>query len=556
MSKNKLRILVIGGVAGGASAATRARRGNEEAEIVIFEKDGYVSFANCGLPYYLGGDITKREKLLVAKPSLFEQRFNIRIKIRHEVTRIVPAEKRIEGVNHETGESFSDSYDKLILAPGAAPIVPDMEGAAAENVFVLRNVEDTDHIKGFLDEKKPRRAVVVGAGFIGLEMVEQFHQCDMEVSLVELAPQVLAPLDPEMAAIVAEALEAKGVDLHVGTGLQGFNVDGARVTGVALDNGTSLDADLVILGMGVRPSTGLAVDAGLEIGATGGITVNEFGQTSEPNIYAAGDAVEYPFTFAGMPLRVPLAGPANRLGRIAGEHAATGNARPMGVVQGSAIVRVFDCVAAATGLNEKMAARFEQKAMSVVVAGAHHAGYYPGAERIILKLVFDPENGKVLGAQSVGGAGVDKRIDIIATAMQFGATVGDLATLDLSYAPPFGSAKDPVHMAAFVACNHLDGNSPIAPPTADFDEVQLVDVRTDAEVARMRLPNSIRIPVDSLRDRLGELDASRPTLVHCQSGLRSYIATRILRQHGFDDVTNVTGGMLMQQYARPERVER
>ncbi len=556
MSEKSLRILVVGGVAGGASAATRARRCNEDAEIVIYEKDEYVSFANCGLPYYLGGDIKERAKLLVAKPTLFEQRFNIRVKVWHEITRIVPGEKRIEGINRETGESFTDNYDKLVLAPGAAPIIPNMAGAKAGNVFALRNVEDTDRIKEFLDKAKPKRAVVVGAGFIGLEIVEQFHQCGIAVSLVELAPQVLAPLDPEMAAIVTEALTAKEVDLHLGTGLQAFNVSGSQVSGVTLDDGTSLEADMVILGMGVRPGTKLAVDAGLTIGATGGIAVNEFGQTSDTNIYAAGDAVEYPFTFADMPLRVPLAGPANRLGRIAGEHAATGTARSMGTVQGSAIVRVFDCVAAATGLNEKMAKRMEKKAMAVVVIGMNHAGYYPGAERIVLKLVFDPDDGKVLGAQAVGGAGVDKRIDIIATAMQFGATVGDLANLDLCYAPPFGSAKDPIHMAAFVACNHLDGLTPIASPTGSFENVQVVDVRTDAEVAKMRLPGSIRIPVDVLRDRLDELDSSRPTLVHCQSGVRSHIATRILRQHGFNDVMNVTGGMFMQQYARPDAVER
>lgn len=556
MPEKARRILVVGGVAGGASAATRARRCNEHADIVIYEKDGYVSFANCGLPYYLGGDISDREKLLVAKPALFEQRFNIEAHVGHEITRIDPKKKRVEGVDRASGKTFADDYDKLILAPGAAPIVPDLPGARAKNVFALRNVEDTDAIKSFLDTVKPKRAIVVGAGFIGLEMVEQLHQLGIDVALVELAPQILAPLDPEMAALVEEALEENSVQRHLGAGLESFTGPEDSVTGVTLSNGKVLEADMVILGMGVRPGIGLAKEAGLAIGETGGIVINEYAQTSDPDIYAAGDAVEYPCTFAGKPLRVPLAGPANRAGRIAGEHAATDKARPMGAVQGSAIVRVFEGVAAATGLNEKMAGKLGKKAASVVAIGAHHAGYYPGATRIVLKLVYDPDNGKVLGAQAVGGDGVDKRIDVIATALQFGATVGDLATLDLCYAPPFGSAKDPIHMAAFIACNHLDGLSPITPPTGDFDGVQLVDVRNDAEVAKMRLPNAIHIPVDELRERIGELDPGKSTVVHCHSGLRSHIATRMLKEHGFGDVMNVSGGIFLQQYARPERIIR
>lgn len=550
------RIVIIGGVAGGASAATRARRCNENAQITLLEKDGYVSFANCGLPYYLGGDITDREKLLVAKPSLFEQRFNVSVKLRHEVTRILPDEKRVEGINHATGEPFALDYDKLILAPGAAPIVPDIPGARAANVFALRNVEDTDAIKSFLDAHAPKRAVVVGAGFIGLEMVEQFHQLGMEVSVVELAPQVLAPLDAEMAAIAEEELRKHGVGVHIGTGLKGFETEGESVRSVVLDNGAVLPADIVILGMGVRPSTELAKGAGLAIGPMGGIVINKVAQTSNPDIYAAGDAVEYPDTFGGGAMRVPLAGPANRAGRIAGEHAATGHARPMGKIQGSAIVRVFKCVAASTGLSEKMAARLKRDAVAVTVSAGNHAGYYPGAQRIILKLVFDPSDGRVLGAQAVGGEGVDKRIDVIATALQFGATVFDLAAVDLCYAPPFGSAKDPIHMAAFVASNHLDAVTPSVPPRAELEGVQLVDVRTDAEFAQMRLPGAIHIPVEQLRERLSTLDASQPTAVICQSGLRAHVGARILKQHGFMDVVNVSGGMLMQQYAMPGRVER
>jgi len=550
------RILIIGGVAGGASAATRARRCNESAEITLLEKDGYVSFANCGLPYYLGGDIKDREKLLVAKPSLFEQRFRVNVKLRHEVTRIIPLEKQVEGINHATGERFTLGYDKLILAPGAAPIVPDIPGARASNVFALRNVEDTDAIKAFLEQRAPKRAVVVGAGFIGLEMVEQFHQLGMEVFVVELAPQVLAPLDPEMAAIVEEELRKHGVGVHTGAGLKSFESEGDSVTAVVLDNGVVLPADVVILGMGVRPSTELAKAAGLAIGPMGGIVINDLAQTSNPDIYAAGDAVEYPHTFAGTAMRIPLAGPANRAGRIAGEHAATGHARPMGTVQGSAIVRVFDCVAASTGLSEKLALRLQRDALAVTVSAGNHAGYYPGAQRMILKLIFDPASGKVLGAQAVGGDGVDKRIDVIATAMQFGATVFDLASVDLCYAPPFGSAKDPIHMAAFVAANHLDAATPIASPKVELEGLQIVDVRTAAEFAQMRLPGAIHIPVEELRDRLATLDPAIPTAVICQSGLRAHVGARILKQHGFNNVVNITGGMIMQQYTRPDRVER
>ncbi len=551
-----IRIVIIGGVAGGASAATRARRCNESAEITLLEKDGYVSFANCGLPYYLGGDIKDREKLLVAKPSLFEQRFRVNVKLRHEVTRIIPLEKQVEGINHATGDRFTLQYDKLILAPGAAPIVPDIPGARASNVFALRNVEDTDAIKAFLEQRAPKRAVVVGAGFIGLEMVEQFHQLGMEVSVVELAPQVLAPLDPEMAAIVEEELRKHGVGVHTGAGLKGFESEGESVTAVVLDNGVVLPADVVILGMGVRPSTELAKAAGLAIGPMGGIVINDLAQTSNPDIYAAGDAVEYPHTFAGTAMRIPLAGPANRAGRIAGEHAATGHARPMGTVQGSAIVRVFACVAASTGLSEKLALRLQRDALAVTVSAGNHAGYYPGAQRMILKLIFDPASGKVLGAQAVGGDGVDKRIDVIATAMQFGATVFDLASVDLCYAPPFGSAKDPIHMAAFVAANHLDAATPIASPKVELEGLQIVDVRTAAEFAQMRLPGAFHIPVEELRDRLATLDPAVPTAVICQSGLRAHVGARILKQQGFSDVVNITGGMLMQQYARPDRVER
>lgn len=555
MNNTPLTIVVVGGVAGGASAATRARRCNESARIVLFEKDQHASFANCGLPYHIGGEIADREKLIVAKPALFRDRFNIELHTRHEVTAIDRTRKVVTVRNRDTDATFEQPYDKLILAPGAAPLVPPIAGVDAANVFTLRNLEDTDRIQAALASGGYKRITVVGAGFIGLEMVEQLHRRGYEIDLVEMLPQVLPPLDPEMAHIVQEALTAKGIAVHLGNGLQGLEGDGA-IQRVVLSDGAAIVTDAVILGMGVRPSIQLAQDAGLDLGKMGGIVVNGFLQTSDPDIYAAGDAVEYPDTFLGQPLRIPLAGPANRAGRIAGQHAATGNAHPMPPVQATAILRVFDKAAGATGLNQKLAAKLGIPTRTVTIAANHHAGYYPGAQQMILKLVYAPDTGNILGAQAVGGDGVDKRIDIIATAMHFGGTVYDLAGVDLSYAPPFGSAKDPVHMAAFAACNDLDGLSPAVPSDVSLDGLQQLDVRNPGEVTAMRLPGAIHIPLDELRTRLGELDPSKPTLVYCHSGLRAHVAARILLQHGFNNVQNMTGGMLLRQHATPNQIQR
>jgi len=542
-----ITIAIVGGVAGGASAATRARRCNEHARIILFEKDSHVSFANCGLPYYIGGEIADRGKLLVATPKLFHERFNIEVHTRHEVTAIDRQRKLLTVLNRDTGLSAEHTYNKLILATGASPIVPPIDGVRSTNVFTLRNLEDADRMLAFIHEHQPHRAVVIGAGFIGLEMVEQLQRRGMKTALVELMEQVLPPLDREMAEMIEDELKRNGVDLHLGDGIKGLTTHGDRATGVVLNSGTQLDADLVVLGIGVRPSTQLAQLAKLDLGPMGGITVNEHLQTSDPDVYAVGDAVEYVHGVTGTTMRIPLAGPANRAGRLAGEHAATGRSDPMRPVLGTAIVRVFDLAAGITGLSEKLALRFEQKTRSVWIRANHHAGYFPGARGMTLKLIYEPDTGRILGAQGVGEAGVDKRIDVVATALAFGGNVRDLAGVDLAYAPPYGSAKDPIHMAAFTACNELDGLVHLASPGAERDGRQIVDVRTPAEVQRQPLAGAVNIPIDELRQRAGELDPARPTLTVCQSGLRSYVAARILDQHGFKDVVSLSGGMNMQR---------
>lgn len=540
-------IVIVGAVAGGATAATRARRCNETARIILYEKDAHASFANCGLPYYLGGEITDREKLLVAKPETFTRRYNIELKTRHEVTRIDPDNRVVHVLERDTGREFTQAYDRLILAPGAAPLVPPIDGAQAPNVFTLRNLEDTDRIAEHLSQAKPKQVAVIGAGFIGLEMAEQLRHRGVEVVVVELAEQVLPPLDPEMARFIQEELELKGVRVKVGDGVKAFQLREGNVSGVTLNSGAEIPCDAVIMSIGVRPLVDLAKNAGLTIGESGGIEVNEYMQTSRSEIYAVGDAAAYRHGVTCTAMRVPLAGPANRAGRIAGEHAATDHSAPMAPVLGTAIIRVFDKTAALTGLTMKAAARAGIAAKEAVITANHHAGYYPGAQPMTLKLVYCPDTGKVLGAQAVGGDGVDKRIDVIATAIHLGATVKHLSGLDLCYAPPFGSARDPVHVAAFVAMNDLDGISPTANARTAPEGMQYVDVRNCGEVEQCCHPAAVNIPVDELRERIGELDPSRPTLVTCQSGLRGHVATCILKQHGFADVRNLTGGMHLQQ---------
>lgn len=543
-------ILIVGGVAGGASAATRARRMNERARIVLFEKDAHVSFANCGLPYHLGGEIADREKLLVAKPELFTKRFRIEVKVKHEVTGIDKNAKTVSVKNHLTGETSVEKYDKLILAPGASPLVPPLPGVSAKGVFTLRNLEDTDAIMAALPQAQ--KAVVVGGGFIGLEVAEQLRSRGLEVAVVELQPQVLPLLDPEMAEPLHRELESRGVRLVLGQGLREIEEAGGRARAVVVNDGTRLEADLVLLGLGVRPNVKLAQEAGLAIGASGAVATNDFMQTSDPDIYAVGDAAEYAYGPTLTRMRVPLAGPANKTGRLAGEHAATGAAHKAPAAWGTAIVRVFGKTAGITGLSQKAAKKAGIDARAAHITANHHAGYFPGAEPMLFKLVYEARTGRILGAQAVGGAGVDKRLDIIATTLHHGGRVDDLAQLDLAYAPPFGSAKDPVHMAAFAAQNDLAGIAPLVAPDTDLSGYQVVDVRSAAEVARLPLagaPFAVNIPLESLRERLGALDPRKVTVVSCQTGLRSHVATRILLGNGFVAVSNLSGAASVRDLA-------
>ena len=549
----KRTIVIVGGVAGGASAATRARRMNEHADIILLEKDDYVSFANCGLPYYLGGEITDRGKLLVATPEFLARRFRLDVRTRHEAIRLDRQAGIVHVVNHGTGEHYRQPYDKLILSPGASPIVPPLDGIAAPNVFTLRNLADTDRIATAMSAVAVRKAVVVGAGYIGLEMVEQLARQGFQVAVAELQPQILPLFDPEMVQPLQEELLARGVALHLGDGIQRIVTNGSGMaTGVELQSGTRLEAGIVILGIGVRPNTELARQANLTIGNGGGIQINEFLQTSDPDIYAVGDAVEYPFGPTGQAMRIALAGPANRAGRLAGEHAATDRCAPLADVLGTAVVRVFEQTAAMTGLTSHLARRLNQPARSVTVVANQHAGYYPGASPLTLKLLYEPERGRILGAQAVGRDGVDKRIDVIATALALKATVRDLAGLDLAYAPPYGAAKDPIHLAAFAAGNQLDGLEDFLDADANLAGKQVVDVRTPGEVATRPLAgveHPINIPVDALRDRVGELNPQAETVVSCGVGLRAHVAARILRQSGFQKVSNLSGGATVRNRA-------
>lgn len=553
-----MKLVIVGGVAGGASAAARARRLSEDAEIVVCERGPDVSFANCGLPYYVGGEIAPRDKLLVATPKLLRERFRLDVRTRSSVEAIDRAAKKVRIRELDTGREYEEAYDALLLAPGAAPLRPPIPGVESPQVLTLRNLGDVDRIKGRVDEGA-KRVVVVGAGFIGLELAENFVKRGVQTTVVELQAQVLPPLDPEMTVPIVDALRSRGVAVMLGDSAEAFEAADGGVR-VKLKSGGTLAADLVILGVGVRPENQLAVDAGLEVGPRGGIRVSSSMRTSDPAIWAVGDAVEIRDVVTGSAAQVPLAGPANRQGRIAAEAilrpAAVRPSRYRGT-QGTAIVGVFDRVAAITGASEKVLVRAAIPHRKVYVHPADHAGYYPGAEAMTLKLLFAPDTGKILGAQAVGGNGVDKRIDVLAVAIQAGMTVFDLEELELCYAPQFGSAKDPVNMAGFVAAGLIRGDHPQAdmatcldgPPD---DRTLLLDVRTPKEFAEGHLPGAVNIPVDDLRGRLGELPRDRRILAYCQVGMRGYIATRILLQKGFD-VANLGGGSKTSMLLRSAR---
>jgi NADPH-dependent 2,4-dienoyl-CoA reductase/sulfur reductase-like enzyme/rhodanese-related sulfurtransferase len=546
-----VKLLIVGGVAGGASAAARSRRLSEDAEIVLFERGPDVSFANCGLPYYVGGTIAERNKLLVTTPERLRTRFKLDVRTRSSVEAIDRTAKTVRVRDLASGAEYTERYDKLILAPGAAPLRPPIPGIDSPGIFTLRNLQDVDRIKERVDQGVTQ-AVVVGAGFIGLELVENFVKRGVAVTVVELQDQVLPPFDKEMTTPILTTLASKGVSVKLGQSAEAFEPTPEGVA-VRLTSGETIPAQLVVLGVGVRPENKLAVGAGLEAGPRGGVRVNDHLQTTDPDIYAVGDVVEVRDFVTGEPTQVPLAGPANRQGRIAADHIfGRSTARYRGT-QGTAIVGVFDRTAAMTGLSEKGLRRAKLLYRKVYVHPAHHAGYYPGAEPMTLKVLFHPATGKLLGAQAVGGAGVDKRIDVLAVAIQAGMTVFDLEEMELAYAPQYGSAKDPINMAGFVASGLVRGDHPqvdVESVLAGTDPPFLLDVRTPQEFAAGHIPGAVNIPVDDLRSRLGELPRTRQIAAYCQVGQRGYLATRILRQSGFDAV-NVGGGYMTYLLTRP-----
>ena len=550
-----MKVLIVGGVAGGATAAARLRRLDENAEIIVFERGGYVSYANCGLPYYVGGTITDKKALTLQTPESFRARFAIDVRVKNEVVALHPERKAVTVRRVEDGSTYEETYDKLILSPGAKPIRPNLPGIDNDRVFTLRTVEDTLQMRAFVEEKQPRSAVVVGGGFIGLEMAENLVEMGVAVTLVEKLPQVMSPIDYDMACEVHAYLKQKGVNLCLGRGVAGFE---PREGGLStlLDEGGPIPADMAVLAIGVSPETALAREAGIKLGVKGAIVVNDRMETSLPDVYAVGDAVEIDHLVSGARTVIPLAGPANKQGRIAADNIAGRDSRFKGA-QGSSVMKLFDMTVAATGLNEnacKAAGIAYDKALTY---SPSHATYYPGAKNLSLKTLFDPETGRILGAQIVGFDGVDKRIDVLATAIRAGMTAADLAELELSYAPPYSSAKDPVNMAGFVIENLRDGTlkqyhwHDVAALPRD-GSVTLLDVRNPDEYARGHIEGTVNLPLDGLRERLGELDPAKPLYVNCQSGLRSYVACRLLTQHGFN-CHNLAGGYRFYEIVTNDR---
>jgi NADPH-dependent 2,4-dienoyl-CoA reductase/sulfur reductase-like enzyme/rhodanese-related sulfurtransferase len=541
------KIVVIGGVAGGAGAATKARRVDEDAEVIIFERSPYVSFANCGLPYHIGGQIEERETLFLNNPQKFLDWYNIKVKVNHEVTKINPEQKTVEVINHSTGEKFSESYDKLIVSTGGSPIKPPIPGIDKKHIHNLWTVQDMDDIKAIIEKEKPHKAAVIGAGFVGLEMVEALAERGIDVTLIELLEQVLPPLDPEMSIPVTEHLKEKGVEVILGDGVQSFLGD-EKVEKIQLKSGKTVEADFVIVSIGVKPNVEILKDAGIQLGDQGGVMVNERMETSVPDIYAAGDIVEVNHLVSGKKVRIPLAGPANKQGRVAGANAAGGNLEFKGVL-GTSIVKIFDITAAKTGLNEKEASEEGLDFFVSYTVNKDHAGYYPGAEWMHVKTIVENETGRILGAQIVGPKGVDKRIDVMATAIYAGLTCFDLEQLDLAYAPPYSSAKDPVIIAGMVASNVLRGEIEIITPREleemlkSGEEIQVIDNRAMVDLDKDGVMEEADvIPIGEFREWYEEdIDKDKPVVVVCGIGYRSYLAYRILKQKGYN-VKSLSGG--------------
>ncbi len=550
-----MKVVIVGGVAGGASAAARIRRLDEQAEIVIFERSGHVSYANCGLPYYIGGAIEEQSALTLQTPESYRRRFRIQVYVRHDVLSIDREAKTVLVKSLETGETFAESYDKLVLAPGAKPIRPPFEGLDHPAIFTLRTVEDTLRIRDFVDQNHPKEATVVGGGFIGLEVAENLCERGIRVTLVEKAPQLLAPLDEDMASFVHAKFRKKGVRLLLNTAVSRFEHDGEEIL-THLDDGKSIRGQMVVLAIGVAPDATLAKQAGLELGVKGSIAVDTHMRTSDPCIFAVGDAVQVRHGVTGQPALVSLAGPANKQGRIAADNIC-GLPSVFGGAYGSSILKVFDMTAASTGINERMAKAMGLVYEKLVLSPANHASYYPGGRVMTMKVIYEKKTLRILGAQIVGFDGVDKRIDVLATAMQTGMQVTELKDLDLAYAPPYSSAKDPVNMAGFMAENIEEG----LVKQFHYEQIALLpedavrlDTRTPEEFERGHAQGFVNLPLDELRERLGELDESKPIYVMCQSGLRSYLACRILTEHGFE-CYNFSGGYRLYESMTQNRFE-
>ena len=539
-----MKVLIVGGVAGGATAAARIRRLDETAEITVFERSGYISYANCGLPYYIGDVITDPEELTLQTPESFFSRFRINMKVHHEVTAIHPNQKTISVRNLETGEEFEESYDKLLLSPGAKPTQPRLPGVGIKKVFTLRTVEDTFHIKEYINKNQPKSAVLAGGGFIGLELAENLKELGMDVTIVQRPKQLMNPFDADMASFIYSEMRKHGVKLALGHTVEGFEEKDGGID-ILLKDEMPLHADMVVLAIGVTPDTHLAKEAGLELGIKGSIVVNDRMETSVPDIYAAGDAVQVKHYVTGQEALISLAGPANKQGRIIADNICGGDSRYPGS-QGSSVIKVFDMTAATTGMNETNARKAGLDVDTVILSPMSHAGYYPGGKVMTMKVVFEKETYRLLGAQIVGYEGVDKRIDVLATAIHAGMKATELKDLDLAYAPPYSSAKDPVNMAGFMIDNiskgtlkqwHLE-EVDLLPRDGS---VTLLDVRTIREYGNGHIEGFKNIPVDELRERLDEIEKDKPVYVICQSGLRSYIGTRILEGNGYK-AYNFSGG--------------
>lgn len=556
-----MKYLIVGGVAGGATAAARIRRNTEKAEIIMFEKGQYISYANCGLPYYIGGVIEDRNKLFVQTPEAFGKRFNIDVRVNSEVTGIDTVNK-IVSVRTKDGREYTEQYDRLLLSPGASPVVPPLKGIDSKGIFTLRNVNDTDNIKKYIDNNNVKRAVIVGAGFIGLEMAENLKHVGIDVSIVEMSNQVMGPVDYSMAALVHEHLQQKGVKLYLEQAVDSFSTKDNFLK-VNFKSGISLDTDLVILSIGVRAETRLASEAGIRLGEMRGIYVNEYLQTSDENVYAVGDAIEYPHPITGKPWLNFLAGPANRQARIVADNMVFGNKMKYEGSIGTGIAKVFDMTVASTGLAAKRLKQMEIPYLTATIHSGSNAGYYPGALQMDIKIVFSPSDGRLYGAQIVGYNGVDKRIDEFAIVIKNNGTVYDLVRLEHAYAPPFSSAKDPVALSGYVAGNILSGKmTPLywrELRDADLNRVTLVDVRTSDEYSLGNIDGSVNIPLDDMRERLDEIPADKPVLVYCGVGLRGYLASNILKENGLADVRNLIGGLktykaAMAKVSVPENV--